>query len=342
MIWTTTPWTIPVNQAIAYGPEIEYIVSRVDGVIDEMSSVDLAATSDRSAELARRRFDCKRVCTSGLHDRRRSTLDMTLVSRAPTSPAPSPATRCTISAASSPSRARSCPATSSPPTPAPASSTWRPTMARTISTCARRNGIDPVFAVEGDGKYREDWGWLGGQGSVINAKFNAPDGPICTDLREAGGAARGVGRLQAQLSAQLAVEGQGHLPLHPAMVHRRWTGRCPTIIARASPSSAGTMKAARSARDRRCARSRCRPSPTPASSPKRAATASHAMVEGRPDWVISRQRAWGVPIALFVDRKTGAAAGRPGGQRAHRRRDQGGRRRCLGRRARAGLSRQRL
>ncbi|HET7663345.1 MAG TPA: class I tRNA ligase family protein, partial [Rhodanobacteraceae bacterium] len=28
------------------------------------------------------------------------------------------------------------------------------------------------------------------------------------------------------------------------------------------------------------------------------------MVEGRPDWCISRQRTWGVPIALFVDRKT--------------------------------------
>lgn len=31
----------------------------------------------------------------------------------------------------------------------------------------------------------------------------------------------------------------------------------------------------------------------------------HAMVEGRPDWCVSRQRAWGVPIAVFVDRRTG-------------------------------------
>jgi len=29
------------------------------------------------------------------------------------------------------------------------------------------------------------------------------------------------------------------------------------------------------------------------------------MVENRPDWCISRQRTWGVPIALFIDRETG-------------------------------------
>ncbi|MFT8243391.1 isoleucine--tRNA ligase [Roseomonas sp. BN140053] len=34
VIWTTTPWTIPANRAVAYGPEIDYALVHVDGVAE--------------------------------------------------------------------------------------------------------------------------------------------------------------------------------------------------------------------------------------------------------------------------------------------------------------------
>jgi len=39
--------------------------------------------------------------------------------------------------------------------------------------------------------------------------------------------------------------------------------------------------------------------------PKSAENRIRAMVEGRPDWLVSRQRAWGVPLTLFVEEATG-------------------------------------
>jgi isoleucyl-tRNA synthetase len=45
--------------------------------------------------------------------------------------------------------------------------------------------------------------------------------------------------------------------------------------------------------------------------PARGANRIGAMVESRPDWVLSRQRAWGVPLAIFVDKKTGEVLNDP-------------------------------
>ncbi|NPD15472.1 isoleucine--tRNA ligase [Xinfangfangia sp. D13-10-4-6] len=39
VIWTTTPWTIPQNRAVAYGPEIAYGLYRVDAVDEKSTAV---------------------------------------------------------------------------------------------------------------------------------------------------------------------------------------------------------------------------------------------------------------------------------------------------------------
>ena len=173
----------------------------------------------------------------------------------------------------------------------------------------KANGIDPVFAVEGDGKYRPDWLWLGGQGSVINNKFNAPDGPICSDLREAGALLaasadfqhsyphswRSKAKVIYRCTPQWFVAMDKPLPQFSPLTRAelRWENeggevnevcddRNPTLRELALNAIAQTRFVPEKGRNR-----------------------IGSMVEQRPDWVLSRQRAWGVPIALFVERKTG-------------------------------------
>jgi isoleucyl-tRNA synthetase len=167
-------------------------------------------------------------------------------------------------------------------------------------------GIDPVFAVEGDGKFRDDWLWLDGQGSVINTKFNGPDGPICTDLREVG----------ALLSAGDFRHSYPHSWRSKARVIYRCTPQW--FVAMDRPIGASTSLG--TSGDEGGTPSPLVPSEVEGRTlrgialseisrvrfvPDKGRNRIGSMVEGRPDWVLSRQRAWGVPITLFVDRKSG-------------------------------------
>ncbi len=175
----------------------------------------------------------------------------------------------------------------------------------------KAHGIDPVFAVEDAGIYRDDWEWLAGiderRRSVINKPFNAPDGPICSDLREAG----------ALLSASADyAHSYPHSWRSKAKVIYRCTPQWFVPMDKPLPSrlreGSGVGASANDTTE-------AGPPLTPPAGgrgtlretalseierveffPAKGQNRIGSMVEGRPDWVLSRQRAWGVPITLFV------------------------------------------
>ncbi len=169
----------------------------------------------------------------------------------------------------------------------------------------RHNGLLPQFVVEADGRYRDNWLWLPRTDersmSVINPKFNAPDGPVCSDLREVGRSPQRVHRLSTQLSTLWRTQGQGDLPLHAAVVRADGSPAQPPNslcdVEEAIRSEQGENRTLRGIALAEIDRVQFYP--------EKGRNRIGSMVEGRPDWVLSRQRAWGVPITLFVDKKTG-------------------------------------
>ena len=116
LIWTTTPWTLPSNQAVAVNPDVEYVLVQ----------------SPRGGATCWPRRGWRRTPASSAKSPRSSA-----PTAAPICSACGTCRRCRISW-TPPTVFRCCPATSSPPRTAPASCTCRRPTARTTWPRHRR------------------------------------------------------------------------------------------------------------------------------------------------------------------------------------------------------------
>nr|WP_317893606.1 isoleucine--tRNA ligase [uncultured Sphingomonas sp.] len=337
VIWTTTPWTIPVNQALAYGPEIEYTVVEFQVSLGKDKATAAAWDANEAAIRMRpeflwldRRFVVATNLIPSIVQRMQHSLtilardfgiiaDGIVVEEEQRGPdgfyAPVVVKGADLAGATVRHPMHHLGgffAKPRPMLPGDFVTTdagtglvhMAPDHGEDDFALCKAYGIDPVFAVTGDGKYREDWAWLGGQGSVINPKFTASgngakleEGPICRDLREAG----------ALLAAS---DDFRHSYPHS------WRSKA-KVIFRATPQWFIPMDAATGDTVEQGAETASGNGATLRELaldaiehtrfvPEKGRNRIASMVSGRPDWVISRQRAWGVPIALYVHRQTGA------------------------------------
>jgi len=294
VIWTTTPWTIPTNQAIAYGAELEYVLiegddgkrvliaDALDTAFGERIARQIGETSVFKQVWLGKGSDL--VGTKVRHPMARAFPDSDFYTRL----RPFLDGSDFVTTESGTGLVH-----------------MAPDHGEDDFLLCKKHGIEPVFAVGADGLYRDDWPWLGGaderRRAVINPNFNAPDGPICEDLKAAG----------ALLSASADYH---HSYPHSWRSKKKVIFRCTPqwfvpmdkVIDRQTPLCANEAQI----RSDQGAGETLRQTALQAIAdtrfvPDKGRNRIGSMVEGRPDWVLSRQRAWGVPITLFVEKTSG-------------------------------------
>ncbi len=285
VIWTTTSWTIPANRAIAFGPAITYAVIRVDGT----EAGDGAGLQPGAKLLVAEALIASFAASAGIGQHH---VLYTLPGEA-------------LEGAVCAHPLRGLPAYEGgydhdvPMLAGDFVTTeagtglvhMAPAHGEDDFTLCVAHGIPVAEMVEGDGRYAA---WVPGFAGLH--VFKAAD-PVCAALA-------------AAMDASQADEGQGVAGLiaRGEIVHaypHSWRSRAPVIF-RATPQWFIRMDAGPDEDPDEGLRTQALAALEDVSFvPPQARNRLTAMVAGRPDWCISRQRAWGVPIAVFVERQTG-------------------------------------
>ncbi|MEP6868926.1 MAG: class I tRNA ligase family protein, partial [Novosphingobium sp.] len=149
VIWTTTPWTIPVNQALAFGQEVEYVILKEGG------SADNYIVAKQLAPAFIERCGNK---IPGVYSYHESEWECIPASELAGSIARHPMHHLGgFFAKPRPLLAGDFVTTDS----GTGLVHMAPDHGEDDFALCKAHGIEPVFAVEADGKYRADWAWLG-------------------------------------------------------------------------------------------------------------------------------------------------------------------------------------
>ncbi len=305
VIWTTTPWTIPVNQALAYGPDIAYqLLSASDGrkylIAFDLVEAFLARTGLTLVDGPDMPNGDDEALNFVLERSWLGSKFAGTIARHPMHQLGG------FFARPRPLLAGDFVTTES----GTGLVHMAPDHGEDDFDLCKANGIEPQFAVQNDGIYRDDWLWLGGHDerrlSVINPKLNAPEGPICSDLREAGALLAASADYQhsyphswrSKAKVIFRCTPQWFVPMDTPMATLEFdVAPLDAIGGAIAATVSGPTETLRQAAVQAIADTRF--------VPEKGRNRIGSMVEGRPDWVLSRQRAWGVPITLFVHRESG-------------------------------------
>ena len=273
VIWTTTPWTMPANKAVAYGAEMEYGLYQ----IDEVAEGSLAAPGEKlvlSTKLAAQVLtDAKVTKFSTLATFLGAELEGT-VARHPLSKHPGN------------------------------DGYWgkAPLLAGDFVTDDAGTGFVHIAPSHGE----DDWK-LGMAHGIPVPDTVMPDGtynpvmPLFAGLSVLAKGKDGKYYCPAAKPVMEALKSEGNLLANGKISHsypHSWRSKAPLIF-RTTPQWFIAMDKG-NLRDKAMAAIEATRF-VPAAGQRRLGS----MVEGRPDWCVSRQRAWGVPITVFVHKVTG-------------------------------------